>query len=185
MFSLKYLRTYILELRKLLGDTPLAHNLSRPFQSGDTAFSCLLPRKVWEVGVQHLVGRETELDALHTQLGRARKGERATLFLTGETGIGKTALIDAFCNRICEEAAAWACVGSYSTRPIHRGLWREGSLLSSSRGSQQSVLRRRCKGPRAFDRCRARLVRAEGSGYAFALRNLRGSRSPQPGPKHC
>ncbi len=44
-----------------------------------------------------LIGRQAELAALHAQLDRCRSGERPTIFVSGETGIGKTAVIDAFC----------------------------------------------------------------------------------------
>lgn len=43
-----------------------------------------------------LVGRETELTQLHGWLAKALQGERQLVFVTGEAGIGKTALIDAF-----------------------------------------------------------------------------------------
>jgi DNA-binding winged helix-turn-helix (wHTH) protein/predicted ATPase len=42
------------------------------------------------------VGRQAELAALHARLERARRGERQVVFVTGELGIGKTALVDAF-----------------------------------------------------------------------------------------
>ena len=44
----------------------------------------------------HLVGRELELTQLHQWLDKARNGERQLVFVTGEPGIGKTALIEAF-----------------------------------------------------------------------------------------
>jgi predicted ATP-dependent serine protease len=43
-----------------------------------------------------LVGRETELAQLHQWLGKAHNGERQVVFVTGEPGIGKTTLIEAF-----------------------------------------------------------------------------------------
>jgi DNA-binding winged helix-turn-helix (wHTH) protein/predicted ATPase len=43
-----------------------------------------------------LVGRETELICLHTLLAKAENGERQMVFVTGEPGIGKTALLEAF-----------------------------------------------------------------------------------------
>jgi DNA-binding winged helix-turn-helix (wHTH) protein/predicted ATPase len=43
-----------------------------------------------------LVGREAELARLHEQLGRAMNGQRQLVFVTGEPGIGKTALVEAF-----------------------------------------------------------------------------------------
>jgi DNA-binding winged helix-turn-helix (wHTH) protein/predicted ATPase len=43
-----------------------------------------------------LVGRETELAQLHCWLEKALNGERQIVFVTGEPGIGKTALVEAF-----------------------------------------------------------------------------------------
>ncbi|MGH7703970.1 MAG: AAA family ATPase, partial [Gemmatimonadales bacterium] len=50
-----------------------------------------------------LVGRETEITRLREWLDRALGGERQMVFVTGEAGIGKTALVDAFLARIAEE----------------------------------------------------------------------------------
>jgi len=43
-----------------------------------------------------LVGREAELTQLHSLLAKAANGERQVAFVTGEAGIGKTALLEAF-----------------------------------------------------------------------------------------
>ena len=43
-----------------------------------------------------LVGRETELQQLHEWLDTALSGERQLIFVTGEPGIGKTSLVEAF-----------------------------------------------------------------------------------------
>jgi len=43
-----------------------------------------------------LVGRETELTFLHRLLDNAWNGERQIVFVTGEPGIGKTTLVEAF-----------------------------------------------------------------------------------------
>ena len=45
---------------------------------------------------QGLVGRDSELAQLHQWFARACSGERQIVFVTGEAGIGKTALIEAF-----------------------------------------------------------------------------------------
>ena len=47
-----------------------------------------------------LVGRETELTRLHDLLGRAMTRRRQLVFVTGEAGIGKTALVEAFVTEI-------------------------------------------------------------------------------------
>jgi DNA-binding winged helix-turn-helix (wHTH) protein/tetratricopeptide (TPR) repeat protein len=55
-----------------------------------------------------LVGRETELRGLRAQLQRALTGERQLVFVTGEPGIGKTALVEAF---IAGIAGCWVTRG--------------------------------------------------------------------------
>src|SRR5260221_1175846 len=43
-----------------------------------------------------MVGRDTALAELHNSLHRALRGRRRVIFVTGEAGIGKTTLVDAF-----------------------------------------------------------------------------------------
>jgi DNA-binding winged helix-turn-helix (wHTH) protein/tetratricopeptide (TPR) repeat protein len=50
-----------------------------------------------------LVGRETELRQLHGWLEKALRGERQLVFVTGEPGIGKTTLVDAFLAQVAGE----------------------------------------------------------------------------------
>ena len=51
------------------------------------------------------MGRETELAQLHQLLDKALHGERQLVFVTGEPGIGKTTLIEAFLLGIGEQGA--------------------------------------------------------------------------------
>src|SRR5262245_46819049 len=44
----------------------------------------------------HLVGREAELSQLHCWLDKALNGERQIVLVTGEAGIGKTTVVEAF-----------------------------------------------------------------------------------------
>src|SRR5262249_10245780 len=48
----------------------------------------------------HLVGREEELARLQVRFDSACTGRRQLVFLSGEAGIGKTALVDHFLDRI-------------------------------------------------------------------------------------
>ncbi|MGE0822785.1 MAG: AAA family ATPase [Candidatus Binatia bacterium] len=63
-----------------------------------------------------LVGRETELAQLHEWLATALNGERQLVFVTGEPGIGKTALVNAFLAHVATEDV-WLtqghCVDTY------------------------------------------------------------------------
>ncbi|MCI0356517.1 MAG: AAA family ATPase, partial [Acidobacteria bacterium] len=64
-----------------------------------------------------LVGREAVLSRLHAALAQARQGQRQGLFLTGEPGIGKTAIVEAFAAQMRQDPtvrlAAGQCVEHY------------------------------------------------------------------------
>jgi predicted ATPase/DNA-binding winged helix-turn-helix (wHTH) protein len=60
--------------------------------------------------VPTLVGRESELTHLHSLYTKALAGERQIVFITGEPGIGKTALINVFRQRL--ETRDWRLASS-------------------------------------------------------------------------
>jgi DNA-binding winged helix-turn-helix (wHTH) protein/predicted ATPase len=64
-----------------------------------------------------LVGRETELAQLHQWFATALGGERRVGFVSGEAGIGKTTLVDAFVACVGNKEALWIghgqCVDQY------------------------------------------------------------------------
>ena len=70
-------------------------------------------------GADALVGRDAERDQLRVALRQARAGERQVLFVTGEPGIGKTALVESFLTAPGESSpprvAVGQCVESYGT----------------------------------------------------------------------
>src|SRR5262249_2495240 len=108
------LSTYIRDLRAALGDDPEAprfietvvrrgYRFIAPLMTAPPAAGLTSP--VPSSDAQHsglstqdsvLVGRETELAQLHGWLEKALAGERQVVFVTGEPGIGKTTLLDAF-----------------------------------------------------------------------------------------
>ena len=55
--------------------------------------------------------REPELARLDGWLARALEGERQIVFITGETGIGKTTLLEAFVERASTNPALWTAHG--------------------------------------------------------------------------
>ena len=106
------LRTYMLELRKVLGD-----------DAGQPRFIQTLPKRGYRFVAQvtersatepgsipeaqgretpgvSMVGRAAELASLMAQLQLAARGERQVVFVSGEAGIGKTTLVDAFCSQL-------------------------------------------------------------------------------------
>jgi DNA-binding winged helix-turn-helix (wHTH) protein/predicted ATPase len=58
-----------------------------------------------------LVGREASLARLHGLLERALKGERQVVFITGEAGIGKTALVESFLLSAARDPQVWIAQG--------------------------------------------------------------------------
>ena len=56
-----------------------------------------------------LVGRENELAQLQRCLEAARRGERQVVFVTGETGIGKTVVVETFLKAVARQKLWIAC----------------------------------------------------------------------------
>ena len=97
------IKKYILGIRKVLGD-----------QHDKPEFIETLPKRGYQfvaavsdevvAGPQgpateitkKMVGRDAALAELNSYLRRALQGQRQVIFVTGEAGIGKTALVDAF-----------------------------------------------------------------------------------------
>ena len=66
-----------------------------------------------------LVGREAELTQLHQLFVKAMNGERQVVFVIGEAGIGKTALVDTFLHRL--ESGVQGLASQRSQRPKAKG----------------------------------------------------------------
>src|SRR5215468_5775897 len=95
------LRRYILEIRRVLGD-----------EAENPRFVETLPKRGYQfiapviesssdgawplIPKTHLVGRKSTLDDLNGFLKMALAGHRQVVFISGETGIGKTSVVDAF-----------------------------------------------------------------------------------------
>ena len=89
-----------------------------------------------------LVGRERELGALRACLRRALKGQRQIVFITGEPGIGKTALVDEFQRQAAAEEptlriARGQCVeGCGGAEPYYPVLEALGQLCHGPQGKR-------------------------------------------------
>jgi DNA-binding winged helix-turn-helix (wHTH) protein/predicted ATPase len=74
-----------------------------------------------------LVGREREMGRLHACLDRALAGERQMVFVTGEAGIGKTALVEAFLDEVGRSTNAWIgqgqCIEHYGAGEVYLPLF--------------------------------------------------------------
>src|SRR5262249_32041028 len=88
----------IAELRKALGDTAEQPQFIQTVHGRGYRF---MARMVDEPTVEGVcvVGRDVELSELRRAWERARRGRRQCVFVTGEPGIGKTTVVDAFVQR--------------------------------------------------------------------------------------
>jgi DNA-binding winged helix-turn-helix (wHTH) protein/tetratricopeptide (TPR) repeat protein len=97
------IKKYILEIRKGLGDRHDKPEFIETFPKRGYQFVAAVSDDV-VVGspdlatgtTKKMVGRDTAMAELHNSLRRALRGQRQIIFVTGEAGIGKTTLVDAF-----------------------------------------------------------------------------------------
>ncbi len=77
-------------------------------------------RKPWPIPPMALLERETHLSELRQALGDATAGRGRTVLVTGEAGIGKTALVEQFTRGVQSEAPVlWgACEALFTPRPL-------------------------------------------------------------------
>ena len=73
-----------------------------------------------------LVGREAEVARLHTCFTHVRQGRRQIVFVTGDAGLGKTTLVEAFVHHLGTEAGLWVgrgqCIEHYGAGEAYLGL---------------------------------------------------------------
>ncbi len=78
-----------------------------------------LPSLLSPPATTHFVGRTLALQKFHQWLDSVFRGDRRTIFITGETGIGKTALVEAFLETLKPIAPYWIargqCIEHYGT----------------------------------------------------------------------
>lgn len=98
------IRKYILEIRKVLGDQRDQPSFIETLPKRGYRFianvteerTAPLPGAVAGAAAGKMVGRRAALAELNHHLEKALSGERQLVFITGEAGIGKTTLVDAF-----------------------------------------------------------------------------------------
>ncbi|HKF98230.1 MAG TPA: AAA family ATPase, partial [Steroidobacteraceae bacterium] len=98
------LKVIIFEIRRALGDDPVAPRYIETVPRRGYRFTAPLTRSPRMPAASAdvrtaLVGRDALLAKLDRRLERARAGQRQLVFLSGEAGIGKTAVLDAFLAR--------------------------------------------------------------------------------------
>ena len=121
----------ILEVRSVLGDHPKNSLFIETVTKRGYRFIAPVSERlgasptVPEIATQsRLVGRAPALNELHDRLHHAARGERQILFITGEAGIGKTALVDEFRRQLAATAlslriARGQCVEGYGGKEAY------------------------------------------------------------------
>jgi len=121
----------ILEVRSALGDRPKNSLFIETITKRGYRFIAPVSERVASspseparAAQDTLVGRDRALDELHDRLQHAAKGERQVVFITGETGIGKTALVHEFRRQVASivlstRIAQGQCVEGYGGKEAY------------------------------------------------------------------
>lgn len=153
------LKTYVWELRQALGDQQQQPRFietlprrgyrwiaslttdSQPLQSSRFKVQGSKFEPVPSLQPPNFVGREAELRFLHDRLEKARRGERQFVFITGEPGIGKTALVETFLQQITDQPHLWIaqgqCIEHYGVGEAYLPLLAALGRLGQQPGKQQ------------------------------------------------
>ena len=88
----------------------LAHRLSqRPSRRDQSDLSCSSPAR--SSNGHSFVGRERVIERMCDQLSRRDEGQPGMIVVSGESGVGKTRLLEEFANRAREQGAVTLCGG--------------------------------------------------------------------------
>ena len=87
-----------------------------------------------------LVGRDTELAQFHGWLEKALRGERQIVFVSGEAGIGKTTLIEAFLSEIMGQGAGNGSPAPTDPRPLTPVPWISSGQCIEHYGAGEAYL---------------------------------------------
>ena len=116
------LRTYVLELRKLLGDDAtqprFIQTLNKrgycfvaPIREEGLAAECAPSSTTRDQNSMAIVGREREVARLLGLIDTLADGQRRVMCITGEAGIGKSALVESFCRQLTSSFAVTVARG--------------------------------------------------------------------------
>ncbi len=123
------IKKYITEVRKALGDCPEEPVFIKTFPKRGYEFIAPIREEDSDVAAaaiaEHtgMVGRESALAQLTAALEKAGRGQRQVTLVTGEAGIGKTTLVDAFLQQITQRTevrvARGQCVEGYGGKEAY------------------------------------------------------------------
>jgi DNA-binding winged helix-turn-helix (wHTH) protein len=111
-------RTHVRDLRRALGDDIIETVVGRGYRfladvkEGDNDASSAATAKPEAPPSEAMVGRGAELGVLDEALEGVRERRRSTVFVTGDPGVGKTALVDTFVERARARGTLWVARGS-------------------------------------------------------------------------
>jgi predicted ATPase/DNA-binding winged helix-turn-helix (wHTH) protein len=117
------LRTYVLDLRKILGDDPGCPRFIQTLPKRGYCFvapvvdgnglegSAAATRETPSPILDGVVGREQELLRAKTLAQALACGQRQMIFISGPTGIGKSALVDVICHQLTAMLSATTARG--------------------------------------------------------------------------
>ena len=108
VMSESLLRTHVRDLRNALGEEIIETVVGRGYR--------FLPRVRYDGATTDatsaIVGRDAELEALDAALRRAVARQRSVVLVSGDAGVGKTSLIDAFVDRTRRGRDPWILRGA-------------------------------------------------------------------------
>jgi predicted ATPase len=144
------LKSQILDIRRVLGDDPKnprfietlprrGYQFIAPIRDAcapkDLANQCVSSR---------VVGRNMQLDELHNCLAKSSGNQCQVVFITGETGIGKTTLADEFMRRAAADVsdiriARGQCVEGYGSKEAYYPMLEALAQLCNGPGGDKVV----------------------------------------------
>ncbi|MGE0401376.1 MAG: AAA family ATPase [Kofleriaceae bacterium] len=130
-------RTHLHELRHVLGEGVIETVIGRGYRFVAEITGDVTATETRAVSERVVVGREAELGALRSALARARDRQRQICFVTGEPGIGKTTLVEAFCEELPPDVLVLrgAYVEQFSAPEAYGGVI---GMFSSTRGTRHA-----------------------------------------------
>ena len=140
------LKVIILEIRRALGDDPAAPSFIETVpRRGYRFIAPRAPQAKAPVTAdpRAVVGRSRVLAQLADRLASVLGGQRRLVFLSGEAGIGKTTVLDAFLTRAASEpellVARGACLEHYGTSEAYLPILEAFGRLLREPGAERAI----------------------------------------------